>query len=96
MKKWLENHPTDSKKSVKDSVYINRINKRIDRELDNLLWLAMHHPQIFLDEETEFSDTSGKIVSHRRLKKILLVINNLNPKLEVELVRQLRDLDHQI
>jgi hypothetical protein len=46
----------------------------------------VHHPKILLDEEKEYSDSTGKIVAHRRLKKFLLVIKALNPKMEVELV----------
>lgn len=89
MKKWLvktfaEGKPI--KKDVKYCVYMNRIQKRIERELEMLLWLAKNHPDIFLDEEREYVDASGKIISHRRLKKIITVLLNLNPKMEVELV----------
>lgn len=91
MKKWLESEPKGRKEDSKYSVYMNRIQRRIDKELDALLWLAIHYPQIFLDEEREWSEDSGKIMSHRRLKKLLLSLKNLNPKCDVELV--LRRLD---
>jgi hypothetical protein len=39
-----------------------------------------------LDEEKEYTDSSGKIVCHRRLKKLLLIVKAVNPKVEVELV----------
>lgn len=91
MKKWLETEPKDRKTDSKYAVYMNRIQKRIDKELDALLWLAIHYPQLFLDEEREWSENSGKIMSHRRLKKMLLALKNLNPKCDVELV--LRRLD---
>jgi len=91
MKKWLESLPENPPRTIKYCVYMNRIQQRISRELDNLLWLCIHHPEIFLDEEREHKDETGKIMSHRRLKKLLLCIKALNPKMEVELV--LRNLD---
>lgn len=91
MKKWLETQPEKPKKTIKYCVYMNRIQKRIERELDMLLWLAINHPEIVVDEEREWKNESGKIVSHRRLKKLLLIVKALNPKMEIELV--LRNLD---
>ena len=91
MKKWLENLPEKPQKTIKYCVYVNRLQKRIDRELDMLLWLSIHHPDIFLDEENEWIEDTGKIKSHRRLKKLLLSLKALNPKIDVELV--LRNLE---
>ena len=81
----IETHPELMKK-IKYCVYMNRIQKRLERELDSTLWLAVHHPKILLDEEKEYVDSSGKIVCHRRLKKLLLIVKAVNPKVEVELV----------
>jgi len=86
MKEYLENLPEGAEKTVKHCVYMNRMQKRITRELDMLLWTCIHHPKIILDEEREWKDTSGKITSHRRLKILLLCIKALNPRIEVELV----------
>jgi hypothetical protein len=86
MKKWLEGLPSQPIKDIKYCVYINRVQKRIDKELNNLLWLCIQHPEIFIDEETEVNDLTGKIVSHRRLRKLMLCINNLNPNMNVALV----------
>jgi len=86
MKEYLESAGDSPKKTIKHCVYINRIQKRIERELSMLLWLAVHHPEIFLDEEKEWKNETGKITSHRRLKKLLLSLKALNPKIEVELV----------
>jgi hypothetical protein len=93
MKKYLELVEQDpqKQKSIKYCVYMNRIQKRIDKELDALLWLAIHNPKILLDEEKEYHDSTGKVVCHRRLKKLLLTVKALNPKMEVELV--LKNLD---
>lgn len=88
MQKFLEEieaHPELMKK-IKYCVYMNRIQKRLERELDSTLWLAVHHPKILLDEEKEYTDSTGKIVCHRRLKKLLLIVKAVNPKVEVELV----------
>lgn len=86
MRKWLDGLPSEPVKDIKYCVYINRVQKRIDKELDNLLWLCVNHPEIFIDQETEVNDLTGKIVSHRRLRKLMLCINNLNPNMNVALV----------
>lgn len=90
MQTYLINHVAeplgDIKSKIKHCVYMNRMQKRIDRELKFGVWLAKHHPKIFLDEEKEWKDESGKIVSHRRLKALLIMIKLLNPNMEVELV----------
>jgi hypothetical protein len=86
MKRWLESLPENPVKDIKYCVYVNRIQKRIDKELDNLFWLCANHPEIFIDQETEINDLTGKIVSHRRLKKLMLCVNNLNPDMNVALV----------
>jgi len=78
-------------KTIKHCVYLNRIQRRIEREMNMMLWLAINYPEVLLDEEREYKDDSGKIVSHRRLKKLLLTLKALNPKCEVELV--LRQID---
>jgi len=92
MKKWLEklqSSQSEDKKSereyVKELVYLNRIQKRIDRELDNFYWLCKNCPEIFLYSYKEEKQ-------HQRLRKILLCIKALNPKCDVELVlKNLKD-----
>lgn len=89
MKKYLAGLPPNLKKlkkAVKDSVYMNRIQLRIDRELNMLFWLALSHPDVFLDREREYSDDTGKIMSNRRLKKLLLIVKALHPNIHAELV----------
>ena len=58
-------------------VFINRIKKRIDRELNYLLWLCIHELELFLNKKK-----SG----NERLKKLLLCIKALNPNCDVQLV----------
>lgn len=86
MKKWLESLPEKPIKDIKYCVYINRIQKRIDEELENFLWLCAYHPELVIDEETEINDLSGKIVSHRRLRKLMVCVNKVNPNMNVALV----------
>ena len=88
MKKFLIDTKNNTNRNTKDSVYKNRMQKRITRELDNLLWLCLNFPEDFLDEEREYKDDSGKITPHRRLRKLLFCIKALKPKMEVELVLQ--------
>jgi len=88
MKAYLMALSPEDSKSIKHCVYKNRIQKRIDRELANMLWLAVHYPILFLDEEKEWKSNSGKVQSHRRLKTLLLTVKALNPKMDVELVLQ--------
>ena len=86
MREYLLAVGKNPEKTVKHCVYINRIQKRIDRELNMLLWLAINFPEMFLDEDREWRDESGKIKSHRRLKKLLLSLKALKPNIAVELV----------
>jgi len=90
MKNYIEKHASqecsDSKSKIKHCVYMNRMQKRIDRELQMMLWLAIHYPQTFLDEEKEYRNSEGKIEQNRRLKSIILTIKALKPKMNVMLV----------
>jgi len=86
MIEWLKSLPDEPVKDVKFCVYMNRIQKRINRELENFLWVCMNFPELFLDEEIEINDLSGKIVSHRRFRKLLVCVKKLNPEMDLELV----------
>lgn len=93
MKKWLQNDKTEkSKHTVFYCVYMRRIQKRIARELDMLLWLAVHHPNVFLNKSEVINDfghaTHKRDESKKRLKKLLLTVKVLNPNCNVELVFQ--------
>lgn len=86
MRTWIIKNYGKANRGSKSFVYMNRIQHKIDKELDGLFWLCENYPEIFLDEETEMNDLTGKIVSHRRLKKLLTCVNNLNPNCNVVLV----------
>lgn len=90
MKSYIIKHSseelTDAKSKIKHCVYMNRMQKRIDRELDMMLWLAIHYPQTFLDEAKEHKDSNGKVQANRRLKNLILTIKAVKPKMDVVLV----------
>jgi len=62
---------------------LTRIHEFIDRGLERTLWLAINHPDVLLDEARELEDES--LPAHRRLMTLIKILNNLNPRFEVEL-----------
>ena len=78
MRKWLESLPDKPERTTKYCVYMNRLQKRIALELDQLLWLCRKYPDIFLGDEEK--------LRHSRLKTLLLSLKALNPNCDVELV----------
>lgn len=84
-KEWLEAlkmSPTPPKHDAEYCVYMSRIQKRIERELESLEWLSKNFPQLFLDEKI-FIDSEGKFQPHKRFMTLLQIIMNLNPKLKI-------------
>lgn len=78
---------------LKYSVYINRMQKSIDRDLKMLIWLAVNYPEILLNKDK--SNEYGTVVhshnkqvmnGHQRLRLLLSIILAAKPKMEVELV----------
>jgi len=98
MRRYLEKmaqQPKDKKLSemekVRRAVYLTRIEKRINRELENLYWLCKNYPDVFL---YSYRNQTGK--QHERLKKLLLCIKALNPKCDIFLVlKNLKDEPEQ-
>lgn len=68
MRKWVEKNYKSENKGGNYYVYMNRIQHKIDKELDGLCWFCAKYPEIFMDYETEINDVTGKIVTHRRLR----------------------------
>ena len=97
MKKFLETeYPKLIRKkgSVKLHVYLGRLQKRIDEQLSMALWLAVNYPNVFLNKSETFN-AYGNVYHSRdetkkRLKTLLLVIKALNPKVEVELTKEMK------
>jgi len=50
MKKFLEKLGEHPKKTIMYCVYIKRIHKRIDHELEGLLWLSKNYRWLFLED----------------------------------------------
>lgn len=88
MLQFLEEMNEHPNKDVKYSVYYNRIQKRVNRELEMLLKLCKRFPDVFLDEEVEINNLSGKLVSHRRMRNLILCVKYLNPHCDLELVKE--------
>jgi len=68
-----------------------RIHKRIEEFLEGCLWLSINHPDILLDEARELQDSS--IEPHRRIKMFFKIMNNLEPRFEVELVLKRKTIE---
>ncbi len=90
MRKWLEQLKTAEKPKNRYelllrrtiySTYMRRIQKRIEKELDMLLWLAVHKPEVLKGKDQK--------VENERLKKLLLTLKAVNPKCEAELVLEI-------
>ena len=72
---------------AKELTYLKRIHKRIDRELNQLLWICIHHPEIFLCElnknvyghemakNRKFNPSHGKKRLKILLKCVMLLTN---------------------
>lgn len=70
---------------VSDSVYcttLSRIQKQIDKNMANLLWLAENCPEILADEKIEIDDE--RLERYRRFKTLVYVAGKLNPMYEFE------------
>jgi glycerol-3-phosphate cytidylyltransferase-like family protein len=70
-------------------IYYERAQKRIDRELDNLLWLCQNRPDIFLmGKDVSYPKNPDKFKSDR-YRTLLLVLGALHPKVGIQLRREL-------
>lgn len=59
-----------------------RIQKTIDKNLANGVWLVDNCPNFLEDEKTEFDDE--KLERYRRFKAFAYILSKLNPHYEVE------------
>jgi hypothetical protein len=78
-----QNSPQEitNKSKIKHCVYMNRMQKRIDRELEMGVWLTKNYPDIFRDE-----NRNNKIHNNRRLRALMEMILAINPKMDLLLV----------
>jgi hypothetical protein len=87
MAKWLESLPKNPKRRPKYCTYMSRIQKKIDKELNELIWLAVNYPDVFKNKRyTAYGKLRKGDKENERLKKLLLVVKALNPSCDVELV----------
>jgi len=98
MKKFLEEEYPDlikKKGSIKLAVYLGRIQKRIEKQMEMMLWLAVNKPDIFLDKQITFNEYGNihrsRDHGHERLKMLMLAIKALRKNVEVELVKNEQD-----
>lgn len=80
-------------KSNTDNLRLNRIQKRIDRELHNLLVLAKEHPDILLGKT--WLNEKGKPNKNSRLRDLILVIKYISPDTDVQLIMKNIDDEHE-
>lgn len=76
----------DLKNKIKHCVYMNRMQKKINKELKSMLWFAIHYPNLFLQENKKTKNAQGKIEANWRLKQLILTIKALKPNMDVTLV----------
>jgi len=99
MKKWLENLDEKKKlgrvrRDIVYCIYMRRIQKRIDRELDMLLLLCRDYPNVF---NGQFYNEFGHLLKknpkrkNERFRKLLQVLKALN--FDVRLI--LKDLERE-
>jgi hypothetical protein len=72
-------------RTVKYQIYYKRIQKHINEMLEIADVLAEKYPEVLLDKEREYSDTSGKIKSNRRMRKLLQLVSRLTPNMDLHL-----------
>jgi len=80
-KQFLLKHygkPMTKKERKKYNVYMDRIQKQIDKKMDVTIWLAKFAPEILLNEYNNMN-------KHKRLQNLLLIIKILKPQLDVYL-----------
>jgi len=78
MKRWLrkvDNNPS-LRKTLKNYVYMKRLQKRLERELILFEWLVHNHPELYLDGKcrsrlVKIHEIEGKLLGNPDLKERL-------------------------
>ena len=65
-------------------VYMKRVQGRMDRAMENAVWLAKNMPEVFKDEDREYG---AGLPKQRRLKALLIMIKCICPDVDIELVK---------
>lgn len=66
----------------KFSAVMIRIQKQIDKNIDNLVWLVDNYPEILKDVDMEIGDVN--VERYRRFKAFGYILNRLDPQTELE------------
>jgi hypothetical protein len=64
------------------SVMMGRIQKQIDRNIVNLIWIIENFPSIFKDEATEINDPL--LERYRRFRALAYIVTKIDPSIELE------------
>jgi len=95
LQKGLETKYDNPKKYSQNMI---RIQKHIDKMLENLIWLAKNFPEILKNEEKELANSTME--RHARVKSFLFVSTLINPLTEdptlIKLMTQLTPPNMQI
>jgi hypothetical protein len=75
-----EIHKRDNPK--KYSMMIINIQKQIDKNLENLIWLIEDCPNIFTDADAEIDNP--KLERYRRFRALAYIITKIDPSVELE------------
>lgn len=88
-REWLQKIVAGEPKPKYYGLYMNRVQKQIDKNINNVLWLAKHRPDILLDE-----GGFGDKPRHQRLQALMLIIKILKPHYNVilEMAKDIEDV----
>lgn len=89
LKDILEGKNKKSEDPHKYSVYMNRIRKDIDADLDRFKWIANNANYILKDEEYEVQEFGT--TRHRRLVELLEIVKAIMPEANPTLVKLKRE-----
>lgn len=64
------------------SAMMGRIQKHIDRNLVNLIWMLENCPDIFKDEEAEINNP--RLERYRRFRVLAYVVTKIDPSIELD------------
>jgi len=82
LRKLLNGEITKQDNPKKFSATWIRIQKQVDRNMANLIWIVDNYPEVLKDEEEEINDR--ELERYRRFKAFAYVLSKLNPMTEIE------------
>jgi len=93
-KEWLlslPDNPADYPKEYK--LYMERIQKQINKNIELSLWLAKNRPDVFLNQVVGMVRMDQP--QHQRFQQLLMLVQILKPNLKVyvELAKQIKQME---